>query len=71
MDLASALQDTIDILKRKEAIKKALKMDLIDVDEARAMNEKLVFEYHVLRDIYMLPSQDYVVPESTEAEVEI
>jgi hypothetical protein len=66
VDLTSALQGTIDILKRKEAIKKALEMDLIDKDEARAMGERLAFEYHVLRDIYMLPAQEYEVPESSQ-----
>jgi hypothetical protein len=67
VDLASALQDTIDILKRKEAIKQALDMDLIDVDEAKRMSEKLVFEYHVLRDIYMLPAQEPEIPEPSQA----
>lgn len=66
MDLTSALQGTIDILKRKEAIKKALDMDLIDVDEARQMGEKLTFEYHVLRDIYMLPSQEFEISEPSQ-----
>lgn len=69
MDLTEALQGTLDILKRKEAIKKALAMDLIDVDEARTMGEKLAFEYHVLRDIYLLPSQEYEISESRQAGV--
>lgn len=69
MDLTSALQDTVRLLKRKEAIQQALAMDLVDEDEAAEMRAKLAFEYAVLRTIYLLPTQSWEIPESSQAEV--
>lgn len=69
MDLTTALQETLNILKRKDAITKALKMDLIDIEEARQMRDKLEFEYAVLRTIYLLPAQEYEVPETSQSGV--
>ena len=69
MDLTTALQETINILQRKEAIKKALEMDLLDEDEAERMREKLAFEYAVLRTIYLLPAQELEIPEPSQTGV--
>ena len=67
MDLTSALQDTVNILKRKDAINYALQMDLLDEDEAATMRDKLAFEFAVLRTVYLLPTQDLTGVESSQA----
>ena len=69
MDLTTALQETIRLLKRKEAIQKAVDMDLIDAEEEARMREKLAFEYAILRDIYLLPAQEIDIPEPSQTGV--
>lgn len=69
MDLTKALQETIDLLKRKEAIQKAVDMGLIDDEEEAKMRDKLAFEYAILRDIYLLPAQDLEITEPSQTGV--
>lgn len=69
MDLHNALQDTLDLLKRKEAIAQAKAMGLLDDDEEAKMRDKLTFEYAVLRTIYLLPTQSEVEPDPSQTGV--
>ncbi len=66
MDLTQALQETLNLLKRKEAIQRAVDMDLIDKEEEAKMRDKLAFEFAVLKTIYLLPAQDYEIPEPSQ-----
>lgn len=67
MDLTRALQETLNLLKRKEAIQTAVDMGLIDKEEEAHMRDKLAFEFAVLKTIYLLPAQDYEIPEPSQA----
>lgn len=71
MDLTSALQETLNLLKRKEAIATAKAMGLLDLDEEVKMRDKLAFEYAVLRTIYLLPCEEEECSEPSQSNADL